>query len=109
MLVYLASPYSHPDPAVRFNRFQAVCRAAAKLMREGHQVFSPIAHSHSVALFGDIGAGAHDFWWRQDEPWLRRADALYILKLDGWEQSEGIARERGLAEGLNKPITFVEP
>ena len=42
---YLASPYSHSDHAVVEGRFRAVCRHAADLMRNGHHVFSPIAHT----------------------------------------------------------------
>ncbi|GIW55540.1 MAG: hypothetical protein KatS3mg082_1944 [Nitrospiraceae bacterium] len=34
-MIYLASPYSHPDPAVREERFHAACRAAAALLLAG--------------------------------------------------------------------------
>ena len=51
-MIYLASPYSHPDATVREARFQAACRATASLIRAGHEVFSPIAHSHPLAAFG---------------------------------------------------------
>ncbi len=34
-MIYLASPYSHPDVAVREARFHAACRAAAEFMRDG--------------------------------------------------------------------------
>lgn len=47
-MIYLASPYSHPDPAVEELRFEAACEAACKLMQQGHHVFSPIAHTHPV-------------------------------------------------------------
>jgi len=32
-MIYLASPYSHSDTRVQELRFEAVCRAAAKLIR----------------------------------------------------------------------------
>jgi hypothetical protein len=44
-MIYLASPYSHPDRAVREERFRGACRATAALLRSGHAVFSPIAHA----------------------------------------------------------------
>ena len=34
-MIYLATPYSHPDPAVREQRFQVVNRAASSLKRRG--------------------------------------------------------------------------
>jgi hypothetical protein len=41
-VIYLVSPYSHPDPLVREERFQAACEATADLIRSGAIVYSPI-------------------------------------------------------------------
>ena len=51
-LIYVASPYSHADARVREQRFDAACRAAAALMRDGQRVFSPVAHSAPIARYG---------------------------------------------------------
>lgn len=40
--IYLATPYSHKDDKVRRERFDAVNIVAARLMRQGFLVFSPI-------------------------------------------------------------------
>ena len=50
--VYLAAPFSHPDPAVRKVRFDAACQTAAALIRSGIHVFSPLSHSCAIALYG---------------------------------------------------------
>lgn len=106
--IYLASPYSHPDTGIRESRFQAACKAAAALMLIGHNVFSPIAHSHPIDLmFGNIQSGA--FWKSQDIPILRHASELRVLKLDGWEESSGIKWEIALAQQLHIPVTYMEP
>jgi hypothetical protein len=47
-MIYLASPYSHADDAIRAQWFDAACRAAAELMRAGHTVYSPIVHGHPI-------------------------------------------------------------
>ena len=47
-IIYLAAPYSHPDPGVRERRFRAINRAAAALIAEGRIVFSPISMSHPI-------------------------------------------------------------
>ena len=47
-MIYLASPFSHPDAGVRQQRFEAACRAAAALIRQGKTVFAPIAHSYGI-------------------------------------------------------------
>jgi hypothetical protein len=69
-MIYLASPYSHPDPAVRQERYEAVCQAAAELISRGHIVFSPVAHSHTIATYGL--PGDWEFWQRTD-----RIDGLH--------------------------------
>ena len=99
-MIYLASPYNHEDPAVREERFLAACRVAAKLMRNEFNVFSPIAHSHPVAVHGGLDAVDHDFWMRRDLPMLRRCGAIMVLCMDGWEQSRGMAREIEEADKL---------
>ncbi len=104
---YLASPYSHPDPKVRIDRFEKACKAAGKLMKYGDVVFSPIAHSHSIEqYFDEIEPGP--FWMRQDIPILRHADSLVVLKLKGWEQSKGIAQEIEVAKALGIPVDYLE-
>jgi nucleoside 2-deoxyribosyltransferase len=104
-MVYLASPYSHPDPAVREQRFQAVCRAVAALLRAGHVVFSPIVHCHALVPHGLPTDWA--FWQRVDREHLERCDEVVVLMLDGWEVSEGVQAEIGVARALGKPVRYL--
>jgi hypothetical protein len=106
-LAYLASPYSHPDPSVRIERFEAVARAAAKLMAEGYLVFSPIAHSHPIAHLGGLD-GDWDRWEEFDRAMLSRCQSVIVLQLDGWSESRGIRREIMIAEELGLEVTFLD-
>lgn len=109
-LVYLASPYSHPSPLVKAQRFEAVCRVAGRLMKKGVCVFSPIAHSHPIEQhFEDGSPEGHDFWLRQDFAILERASKLMVLKLDGWEASRGVAAEIEFARVNSIPFEFIDP
>jgi nucleoside 2-deoxyribosyltransferase len=108
-LIYLASPYSHPDPDVRQRRYVEACMAAAKLMEEGAAVFSPIAHGHSVAEHGGLPAMDHEFWMAQCLPWVERCDELVILTLDGWRESRGIQCEIAQASLVDIPVRLLEP
>ncbi|MCA9053416.1 MAG: DUF1937 family protein, partial [Planctomycetaceae bacterium] len=47
-MIDLAAPYSDPHQTIRELRFHAAVRATAKLLREGHAVFSPVVHGHSL-------------------------------------------------------------
>lgn len=106
-MIYLASPYTHPDPAVREARFEAACRAVIHLVRQGETVFSPVVHSHPLALRGL--RGDWHFWEATDRAFLACAQELRILKLDGWEKSVGVTAERQIAADLGLPVSCMEP
>ena len=69
-MIYLAVPYSHADPAVRVARFDAVNKVAAKMMRDGLHVFSPISHTHPIALAGDL-PGGWEYWEAYDRALIK--------------------------------------
>ena len=85
MMIYLASPYSHPDTAVRELRFREACRAAAELIRRGHAVFSPIAHGHSISLAGLPTGWA--FWEPFDRLMLQLSEEFFGADA-GWLAGE---------------------
>jgi hypothetical protein len=107
--VYLASPFSHPKWYVRWWRFIQVCRVAARLMRQGHVVFCPIAHAFPIELFGMKAIEGFDFWMRQDLPVLIRAKKIFVLMLPGWEKSIGIAKEVETADTHDIPVEYLAP
>lgn len=106
--IYLASPYSHPDHAVMEQRFQAVCRVSARLMSEGKLIFSPIAHTHPIAVAGELPRG-WDFWERYDVVMVGNAEKLMVLQLPGWDTSKGVAAEIEIAKRLGIPVEYMEP
>lgn len=114
-LLYLASPYSPIEArseamakTIRESRYHSACRAAAYLMRAGHVVFCPIAHSHPIEQhFPSIEGG--EFWKRQDEPYLMAATSLVVLELPGWTLSKGVAHEIAVAEERGIPISYMAP
>ena len=103
---YLASPYSHPDAIMQESRFHAVSVAAGALMQRGEIVFSPICHCHPIAevcnLRGDAG-----YWAEFNRTFLTGAAFLYVLQLPGWDASDGVAFEMGLARELKLSIKFL--
>jgi hypothetical protein len=106
-VIYLASPYSHPHPAVREQRFQAACRAAAALLRVGLVVFSPIIHTHPLVAHGLPTDWAS--WERIDREHLQRSDEVLVLTLAGWRESVGVQAEIRIANELGKPVGYLAP
>jgi nucleoside 2-deoxyribosyltransferase len=92
--IYLASPYSDPDhiPVVEEGRFQAACRKAAEIMEAGYIVFSPIAHSHPIAKYGDLPKDIN-YWKETDQCFIEWADEVWFLMIPGWMESKGMALE----------------
>lgn len=102
-LIYLSSPYDDPDPDVRLKRFHEACKAASELMQLGYLVFSPIAHTHSIA----VGWGLpleFDYWEAFDRRMIAACDEVVVLTIPGWSQSKGIAAELKIAAELGKPV-----
>jgi hypothetical protein len=104
-LIYLCSPYSHSDADVRQQRFEAACRAAAELFRQGATVFSPVAHSHAICAYG-LPLDWR-FWQRHDRRFLEMCDEIAVLTLAGWEGSVGVQAEIAIAKELGKPVTYL--
>jgi Domain of unknown function (DUF1937) len=107
-MIYLASPFSSTEYLVRMKRYQDVCMASAAMISSGHFVYSPIAHSYGIALHGQM-RDDWKTWATHSAMMIYRSTQLWVLKLDGWEESEGIKQELILAGKAGKPITFVDP
>ena len=107
-MVYLASPYSDPDPAVREARFRAAQQACAEMMREDIVVFSPIAHSHPIAERFDLPTD-YPFWQAQCEGQVAACSAVVVLLLDGWGTSRGVNAEMNHAHRLGIPVSYRSP
>lgn len=107
-MIYLASPYSDPNPIVMGQRFHEAARVAAALMKEGQVIYSPIAHNHYLAVKFNMPSD-FDFWMLYDLAILARCDQLLVLCLPGWKQSKGIGKEMDFACEHNIPIKYIYP
>lgn len=104
---YLAVPYTHPDPAVRQERWLEASRAAAWLMGVGYPVISPISMGHPVCVMGAGGDWAA--WQRVCLAMLEAAQDMIILAVDGWRESTGIRAEATHARKLGMPMWRLTP
>ncbi len=110
-VIYLACPYTDPDPAVRQMRFEAATKAAAELIKQGHIVYSPITMTHPIdlVLAGASNTLGSDYWVAFDKAFMAMCSEMVILKLPGWQNSNGIAREIDFFKQVGKPIRHLEP
>lgn len=106
-LLYLSSPYNHPDPEVKEKRRKAACSAAGYLIERGIPVHSPIAHNAAI-LEQTGGKSGWEIWKPQDLAMLKASTEMVILCLPGWEASEGIRGEFHAAMEMGKPVTYMK-
>jgi hypothetical protein len=106
-MIYLSSVYSHPEPEIRARRFEAACCIAARMISRGEVVYSPIVSTHPIAVLCDMPTTC-EFWHKQNEAMLRKADKLVVVKMDGWDKSKGISVEVEFAKSIGLPVEYRE-
>jgi hypothetical protein len=108
-LWYLASPYSqYKDGPGLYWACQNACYASGLLIKNGIMVFSPIAHTHTIAEICLLPSD-HQFWLRFDAAFVQVCDGLIVLKTHEWELSKGVAHEIKCFTEAHKPIFYMEP
>lgn len=112
--LYLASPYSSPDPSIRDRRASEALAATAWLLQMKRWVYSPIVHCHELAFVHELPTDA-EYWQEYNHALLERSKGLLVLLAEGWESSVGVgeeiryAKELGLAVGGLRLRTNVFP
>jgi hypothetical protein len=106
--LYLGSPYSHSDPAVRQDRYEKVLKALAQIAGHKIPVYCPIAAWHPVSVSHCL-PGDYLFWWKQDAAFLRSCSMAWFLVLPGLDDSSGIKAEKEELQLLKKPYWNVDP
>lgn len=106
-IIFISSPYSHPDDAIRNENYVKVCKYVADLTSKGHIAISPIVYGHTLLNFKEMPSD-WDFWQNFCISLLDKCDEMIIYKMEGWGRSRGIAKEIEYAKSKNIPINFVE-
>src|SRR5688572_29901079 len=105
---YVGSPYSkYPDGL--HAAFREVSRITGSLIAQGVHCYSPIAHTHPVAIHSGMDPLDHSIWLAADAPLMRAAIGLIVCKMESWEKSYGLKVEIEEFERAEKPIVYLEP
>lgn len=105
-MIFIASPYSHPDAAVREARFLSALGYAHSLINRGEIAFSAIAYGHPFAEH--FGAPTNFQHWRGlNHHMIYLSREVHVMMLDGWRDSQGVADEMLYAEEIGRPIVHV--
>lgn len=104
-MFYIASPYTDESEWVVEERVNQVTEFTGRLLAAGHVAFSPIVYCHDLARQFALPTDAA-YWHNFNMSILRRCDALLVLQLDGWRESDGVHFEMKTANYTNIPTIF---
>lgn len=105
---YLASPYSKYKQGI-YVAFEEVCAQTALLVSAGVKVYSPIAHTHPVAIHGNLDPLDHSIWLEADRAFMDTACGLIVCEMQGWRESYGVQHEIDYFKKQGKPIVRMVP
>lgn len=93
--VYLASPFTHWNPLVRYSRYKTACSITGHLLALGYNVISPIAMSYGIERHSVL-RGKIDFkhWRRFDFRLIDLCSIMVLLDIKGSKESKGMEEER---------------
>jgi len=113
-MIYLASPYSHDDPLVRQERYEAardyIGNQIVVHKLSGFNrlpvIYSPIVHFHHIGIEHELPLD-YQSWEYINDTMLGLASQLRILQIPGWLESEGIKHEMEFAMLHKIPMILV--
>lgn len=105
--IYLATPYTHDSPEVLEHRYNTAVRFAAHLIKLGHNIYSPIAHSHNIAAHIKPRPITNEAWKQHNLALLRHCSELWVAVMPGWDTSLGIQFEVAMADKLDIKVRYM--
>jgi hypothetical protein len=103
--LYLASPYTHPNPLMRQFRYEAVRDFAAHLTLQRTWVFCPIMHSHDMCLNHKFPY-EFEFWHDWNCSMVYQSSGVIVFQIEGWNTSRGLKAEIEYAQSIGRPVVY---
>jgi hypothetical protein len=107
-LIYVGTPYTK-YPGGTDEAFIDACKLAARLVRLGLKIYSSIAHTHPLAIYGELDPLDLAIWLPFDAAMIGKSDAMLVAMMAGWETSTGIRHEIQAFTEAGKPVFFLAP
>jgi len=105
-LWYVGTPYSKYPLGLEM-AFQHSSMLIGDLLRKGVTGYSPIVHTHPVAIYSEIDPYSHEIWMPFDKKMMEVTGGMLVAMMDGWETSKGIGMEIDEFESMGKRIVYM--
>jgi hypothetical protein len=107
---YISNPYNGSTEE-RETRAQIAARVCGILLKNGIHAWSPIVHNHAMMkVYNEFSLDQRrslilDF----DFSLLKKAKAMIVLMIPGWEKSFGVQEEIKVCNTQSIPIVYLNP
>jgi hypothetical protein len=106
-LIYLASPYSHPEDSVRRENYLIVTKIAADLVYRGYVAISPITYGHMLLEHAKMPTD-WEFWENFCITLLEKCEKIIVCNnMVGWDKSRGVSAEIEFAKNNGIEIEYL--
>jgi hypothetical protein len=106
-IIYIASPYNHPDSEIIEKNYLDVAELSAELCSQNVVALSPIVYGHTLLKIKDMPVDWM-FWSNFCLSLLIKSDELWVFKIPGWDKSRGVTEEIQFAVDNNIPVKYIE-
>jgi hypothetical protein len=108
-MIYVASPFTHDDEAIKEYRKQINEKVCSHLIKLGYCAISPIVYGCTLIDKHWLTNDDFTYWESFCLTLLKKSDIMYVLRLDGWAKSMGVFNEINFAWDNSIPIMFIDP
>jgi hypothetical protein len=107
-MIIVTGPYSSKDPEVKKLRVKTIAEACLTLMHRGDISISPLTFGLSlIEKSGKELPDSYEFWTKFCKEFVGVSKSMYVLNMDGWEESNGTKDEIKEAKEIGIPVYLV--
>lgn len=104
-MIYIACPYTHPDPDVALQRIEQATLVELALLESGRVPYNALRVSAGIT-----GRAVPPMGWREfDLEILKLCDLMVVVMIEGWDRSKGVDLEVESAVSQDIPVAYVYP
>jgi hypothetical protein len=108
-LIYIGSPYTHPEKEVRHRNYIEVTKIAAEIVSNGQVAISPITYGHVLLDYAKMPSD-WEFWSDFCLTLLKKCDKILVCNnMEGWDRSRGLTQEIQYAKDNDIEIEYILP
>ncbi len=104
--IFVAGPFNANSEDIKNERIKIIAEYCVKTFNGGNSPISALLMGLSFAKYGNLTTDT-ETWKLFSETMLKGCDEVHVLKIEGWEKSNGVKIEIEKAIELKIPIKYI--